>query len=592
MTAILRPISKLPLLLVSVVCGLSTAAPANAVDEVIDSVLYTEPYVPMARAVKVFPERLTSLWLQALERPENDLKCQAAATIALAHRRGMPGLDSTVMPLLRVLDQPELHPAVRLAVAQALITLDARQAAASLFKQSQTAGIEIRQLVEPALAHWDFEPVRTVWLERLVQPGLRGRSWQLAIQGLATVGEPKAVPRLRELTLSPTTEPILRLEAARALGTLQTAGLEKDAERLAAEKAAPGSVAHLAAASVLRKHRGEEAAKIQLRLAVEAEPAAAAVALEGLLDADPRRVMPILPRVIASPDAAVRTLGVAAHRACPLPDHIPLVAELLDDPHPQVRVRARKAMLDVARQADHGSTVRREAMRLLATERWRGLEQATLLLTALDHKPVAPRFVELLRFERPEVFLAAAWGLRKLAVAETLPTQLREIERRWQQAQKPDPNAPRDMIERQLSQLAQSLGQARYAPAAPQLTRFVPKQVIVGPESRAAAIWALGLIHQKAPPARLVQELIGRLTDESMVMAEDLGVRSMSAVALGRMKVSEAVDSLRKYYVRRLTMETFPNSCGWALEQIAGEKLPEAGTVEVVQRGWFLEPSN
>ena len=49
---------------------------------------------------------------------------------------------------------------------------------------------------------------------------------------------------------------------------------------------------------------------------------------------------------------------------------------------------------------------------MLATPRWRALEQATILLAVLDHKPAAPRLVDLLRFERPEVFVAAAWGLR------------------------------------------------------------------------------------------------------------------------------------------------------------------------------------
>jgi hypothetical protein len=52
---------------------LVAVSPARAADEVIDLVMYTDPDVPTARVVKVFPPRLTSLWLQALERPENDL---------------------------------------------------------------------------------------------------------------------------------------------------------------------------------------------------------------------------------------------------------------------------------------------------------------------------------------------------------------------------------------------------------------------------------------------------------------------------------------------------------------------------------------
>ena len=89
----------LPLLVV-VATVFPAAAPAGAIDDVIDTVIYTDPNIPAAQIVKVFPERLTSLWLQALARPENDLKCKAAATIALAHRRGMTGLETTIAPLV------------------------------------------------------------------------------------------------------------------------------------------------------------------------------------------------------------------------------------------------------------------------------------------------------------------------------------------------------------------------------------------------------------------------------------------------------------------------------------------------------------
>lgn len=587
MTTSLRPAVLLSCLLLSV--GPGAAAP---VDEIIDSVMYSDPAIPVAKVVKVFPPRLLSLWLRALERPENDLKCQAAAAIALAQRRGMPGLKTAVTPLLRTLDQPEQHPTVRLAAAQSLIALDAKESAPNLFKHARTDGVEMGNLVEPALARWDHGPARAVWLERLSKSGLPRRDGLLAIQGLGAVREPKAIPRLRELALSPITDPILRLEAARALGAIQTTGLEKEAARLAEEKPAPGGVAHLAAASLLRKHRGEEAAKLLQRLAVEAEPAVATIALDGLLGADPRRVMPLMRQVVSSPDAAVRSRGVEAHQKFPLPEHIPLVAELLDDPHPQVRTRARKALLEVARRKEDSDAVRRQATRLLATERWRALEQATILLATLDHKPAAARFVELLRFERPEVFVAAAWGLRKLAVPETLPAQLAEIDRRWQRSLKPDPNHPRPMIDLQVAQLAQSLGRARYAPAAPTLARFVPKQWNIGPESRAAAIWALGLLHEKSPPEGLVEALIGRVIDDSTIVMEDLRVKTMCAVTLGRMKAAQAVEGLRTYYAKKLTTEAFGNACGWALQRITGEALPTSGTVEAVQRGWFLEPND
>ena len=97
---------------------------------------------------------------------------------------------------------------------------------------------------------------------------------------------------------------------------------------------------------------------------------------------------------------------------------------LLDDPHPAVRGSVREALYALAQRPDLGDSIRQVATQVLAGDRWRGLEQAALLLAALDHKPAAPRLVELLEFGRPEVGVAAGWGLKKLAVPETLPAML------------------------------------------------------------------------------------------------------------------------------------------------------------------------
>src|SRR5262245_64974831 len=80
---------------------LLAVGPAWAADPVLDSVMYSDPKVPAAQVVKVFPPRLLPLWLAALERPEDDLKCQAAAAIALARKREMPSLAAAVSPLVR-----------------------------------------------------------------------------------------------------------------------------------------------------------------------------------------------------------------------------------------------------------------------------------------------------------------------------------------------------------------------------------------------------------------------------------------------------------------------------------------------------------
>lgn len=576
--------------LASCFCVLLTSIAAQSQGEVIDSELLQDPVIPTAKVVRIFPERLRTLWLQCLSRPEEELKTQAAAAIALAHERGMAGLGACTEPLIQLLDRPGEALLVRLAAAQALITLDARRTAPSLLKHAETDGIDMRDLVEPVLARWTYKPIQDVWVKRLSKGGTPDRSLLLAIQGLGIVGQKAGNSRLRELTLSQEMPPIVRLEAARTLGTLVHSGLEQDADRIAKETPLTGSASQVVAASLLRRHHGPESAKILLRLAVGTDAAAACVALAGLLENDSRSILPILPRVIASPDANVRILGVQTFRKHPSAEHIVAVSELLDDPHPEVRAQTCAALVEVAKRSEYHDTVQNQGKRFLATQLWRALEQSVILLTLLDYKPAAPRFIELLQFQRPEVFLAAAWGLRRLKLPETLPAQVREVEKRWRESEKKPADYPTFFIDQEMAQLAQSLGRARYAAAAPALARLVPKGLRMGPDARVAAIWALGLIHEKAPPEVLVDALIGRVTDESVIFAEDMGVRSMSAISLGRMKADRAEESLQKYYAGKLSTERFPNACGWALEQFGGQKLPRTGTAEVVQKGWFLEP--
>src|SRR5205807_8527538 len=112
---------------------LAPAGLLRAYDEVIDSPMYKAPDPPAPKVTWVFPDKALKQWLEALEQPEADLKCKAADAIARAHREGMPVLEAAIPPLLAAMDQPDLHPTARLAIARTLIALDGRQSSRSLF---------------------------------------------------------------------------------------------------------------------------------------------------------------------------------------------------------------------------------------------------------------------------------------------------------------------------------------------------------------------------------------------------------------------------------------------------------------------------
>src|SRR5262249_34402640 len=152
---------------------------------------------------------------------------------------------------------------------------------------------------------------------------------------------------------------------------------------------------------------------------------------------------------------------------------------------------------------------------------WRGLEQATILLVQLDYKPAAERLIKLLTFNRPEVFISAGWGLRRLAVPDTLPAGSRHFEYVYGLSKGGEKlqceNFPIASWDRQLCHLAQFIGQSRYKPAEAVIRNQVPRHrkpgdvPVIGQESRAACVWTLGLFYEGKPEAALIRQFEERL---------------------------------------------------------------------------------
>jgi hypothetical protein len=116
-----------------------------------------------------------------------------------------------------------------------------------------------------------------------------------------------------------------------------------------------------------------------------------------------------------------------------------------------------------------------------------------------------------------------------------------------------------------------------------------PPQSPLGPETRAAVAWSLGLVHEGKPDAELVGALEERLNDlpKPFVGGEAPEARRTSAVSIGRLKGKEALPSLRKYYEGKATLDPVNNACGWAIMQITGEPVPPPGVVEFAVSAWF-----
>jgi HEAT repeat protein len=586
------------------VCSALVSA-ANAQDPAIDSAMDNDPVVPVARSTMRPDPELVRLWIEMLDRPEVEFRARAALTVVQANERGMKGLSVAVKPLLRELNRADQHASVRIAAAKALINLDARETAPDLL--GAAVGIDMRELIEPALARWDFKPARARWLERLDQPPY-GRGTVLAVQSLAIVKEASAADRVRKILFDRDTSPVVRMEAARALGALRTQGSEADAAQLAADKGPGGLINRLAAALLLRNHSGDAAVKQLLALAKDSAPGVAAPALERLFEIDANLLVPLQDSLLKSADAKVRAIAIETLFRHPSDASIRQLGDRLLDPDPSNRQRARACLKALAAKPEWRTLVERETARALEGTDWRGHEQGALLAAELDHKPMAKRIVELLPSDQTQTVVAAGWALRKLAVPATLPPILEYLKGQYRRILDAGPDGGRPSLatgalDLQLSQLCQLMGQAKYLEAKSLFRQWIPINLPVtkkgelpaatplGAETRAAAFWAMGKWQESQPDAELVRSFMARLGAVNPGDVEVQRVRTMAAIGLGRMKATAALPALREYYfAKQLSLDPVNNACGWAIEQITGEKLPREGVVEKGYVDWFVLP--
>lgn len=569
---------------------LFTCGTASAFDERLDDIMYQDPALPGFESRTEFADDLAPLWLQALARPESELQRMAADTIALAHRAGLPGLDVAADRLLAILQQDQLEPSVRRAAANALVTLDAQHAAKPFAQNMSTGSLEMVKIVEPALARWNYEPARATWRLRLSDPEIERSRLQLAIECLGVVKDADAVPALLRIVQDVNAEVPTRLSAARASAEIDHSDLIVAANALAsAETDQP--TASLLAATLLYRQSGEEAVAILNRLAVVDSVAVRGATLRRLFEIDPRLVYGFAGAAVTSTDVNVRRVGceALAHRADA--ESVVQLATVLSDMNPGLRRDVSSSLLRLAQQEALRDVVIQASVDTVSRDEWRSLEQAIVVLAVLDHEAVAPRLVELLTHVRPEVLVAAAWGLRKLAVAETLPAMLAQAEQQFKLVEDNSFDLRYlQSLDAQLSHLFQAFGELGYDEAEPLMRKFVPKTFLYSGPTRPAAVWAVGKLNEGKLDEALAKQLAGRLADVESTMPELEAVRRMSAIGIGRMNAKSQSETVRRF---ANSGEGIPGlACAWAIERMTGEVIQFSLNIVLGSGDWFLVPKH
>ncbi|NQV24955.1 MAG: HEAT repeat domain-containing protein [Rhodopirellula sp.] len=544
--------------------------------------------------IRRLPASNLPLWIEALDGPEYELKRDVAISIGRAHQEGYGDCSAAGDALINALNDRAAPRSVTVEIARTLIILNNQRCSKILKELLQAgSGTQFEMLVEPALARWHDKQMLAVWQVRLADRDVPRYRQLLAIQAFAELpasmtSDPPLHDELQNL-IATSRDTGIMLEAARTLGKIKRIELEPLAQKYLSATDARSQLKQLAGVYLLL-HHSSDASRDLLRQAITkglSVPHQAPLVREAwrcLLEQNVSELSTLAPAAIRHSDPEVRRVALDTLLRFPSNEGIGLLGQTLDDPHPELRRAARQGMLRLGMEDSFQAAVNQVAFDAVERPSWREQEQAIVLLTLRDQTGAADRMLELLDSPRAEVAIAAAWGLRRLDVAEKRPALLEHAERLDQQVS--DGASLHQHEGSVLAHLFEALGRARYQPAGPLLKRWIakaPPRFFMN-ESRTAAIWSLGWLFEGSKDAALAKLLQARFLDLLSLEPEDLSVRQASAVSLGRIGNTDVVASLMPF------ARAGDLAAVWAVHQLTGETFPPPEVPIESGAHWMLFP--
>ncbi len=556
------------------------AAEAAAQDHGVDRPMASDPVLPTFPTFRVYAPEVQKLWIEALSRPEADVRLLAARAIAATASPDMRDNGELGTKLRSIVNNAKESRELRRLAAQSLVAFDSRGAEADLLAANKSGDEEIILLTDPCLAAWKNSEAQALWTARLQDKTAPSQTIRSAIQSLSHARTAAARQPLLAIAKDDSREMGVRLAAAQALAKLEPLNAD---ELAAVEKLAliRDGGERLLAATILTAGKDAESQRLLMTLAHDRDPAIATIAAVRLFTIAPSALYPLAEEFRISNETPLRKIAMLVFQQRKGVEDTARIAGSLGDLSPSVRAAAREALIALDADAALHASVRSAAKAALDGIEWRSLEQAALVLGTLREESVAERLLELAVSKQTEVRVAALVALRRIDDPKTLPRQLvraRKLAALLQEAYRlgktAEELAKSRASDEELAQLLQTFGLKRYAEAEPFLISCMAANSDVGEPSRAAAAWALGFLHAGGPDAATstaCQNVVKEQNERSLV-------RQMAAVTLGRMRDATAKALLKERAEKEAN--AVGEACRWAYAAMTGETLaPRPGVV-------------
>ncbi|MCC6579925.1 MAG: HEAT repeat domain-containing protein [Phycisphaeraceae bacterium] len=572
---------------------LATSSLRAADSSLIDQPMYADPALPKAATTTTFDPRLMDLWTQALAQPDADTRRQAAAAIAEAGTLGMPDAAAKGAPLLahRLTDEKE-HPLVRLAAAQALDRLDAKDHVQAMDSANAGDDLALVLATDPALARWKHAPAVARWRQRAETAATRWAIRLSALESLGQCADAGSAELLSKLVRDARTSAVLRLTAAKSLGLIAVEGLVPQATELAQHD--DSRELRLMAVWMLRSHRDDAAIALLANRLTDKESAVVAAAERVLLAAEPAASLPSLMTLSDHPDAEVRRLTVDLALAIGNAESVAVLADRLGDAVPRTRYTARDALIELGQKPATKDAVAKATRTALGHADPLARQEAAMVAGKLNLKESLPALTAMMETGPLFTRTAATAAVRWIDPASGVEPAKRQIESLLKSTDKTRPAGETAVeVDAALAQMFQILGMVKDVRSESLGRVLIPKNAPFGPTGRVAAIWAMGKAwaDRANPPSDLATLLVGRLQDAMGMQPESEDVRVMSVVTLARLGDKNNLGLLNKIGGKGgESSELIQAACRWAVSRLTGQPAKPLESYEQKSTGWFLEP--
>ncbi|MEY4566334.1 MAG: hypothetical protein RLY14_1304 [Planctomycetota bacterium] len=443
--------------------------------------------------------------------------------------------DDLVSTCMTRLQAGEKDPKIRSGLVAILLRIGDSQTAELLWRIAQEDRY-LQLAIETKLIELKSDLPKDQWRLRLKGGESRESMNLLACKGLAQVGDASDAASFESIIRDDTRSTPLRVCAAESLAAVDQAKALALAESMGADNQYQEGTERwdrwLAIVSLVRESNSDTALALTNKAFAEGSDAARTEAFKHIAKFRSEKAVPLLDDAKKDREVNVRLEAVRYLDTHFDSDAITRLAELVGDNNPNVRTAARDALLRHAEESMWSEAIQGKVTAALQSQKWWEVEQAAIMVASLKMTSAESQLFSLLKHERSEVYISAAWALRMVAESPEILQKILDYAKEktdyiFQSSVLVDPEY------HHVAHLFELIALKKLPGGKEMLQRFVVKNTKIGLTTRLSALWGVAQYLEKKPESEMSRAYAVIIADKFGPGAELDVVRYAAMVGMG-----------------------------------------------------------